>query len=175
MSESDEERSMLRRALAPRLGDLGTPLELVAEDVLGEEDGSIDWVAAAPDGRAFVVLVADRCGDAALLQAGLVQRAWVESRIPDWRKLAPSLGLRDALAPHLLLVARDFARATRIAAREAAQDSITLARFLGDLTTGQVEIERVEPYARVARGMPAHAQRPASVFRTGLRDGDFAN
>jgi hypothetical protein len=174
MSDTEESRGALRRALAARLGDLGTALEVLAEDVLGEEDAAIDWIAAAPDGRAFVVLLADRCGDAALLQAGLVQRAWVESRVADWRKFAPSLALRSELSPHVLLLARDFARATRIAAREVSGSGITLARFRGDPATVGVEIERVVPESRVAREAPEPPRRLTSIFRTGLRDADLA-
>ena len=175
MTEANDEQRALRRAIAPRLGQLGTPLELIAEDVLGEEDGVIDWVAAAPDGRAFVVLVANRTGDAALLQAGLVQRAWVEARIPDWRKLAPTLAVREEPPARVLLIARDFDRTTRIAAREAAGAAIVLARWRLAGTTGEVDLERVEPECRVARDHPAPARQAASAFRTGLRDADFIN
>ena len=175
MTEANDEQRALRRAIAPRLGQLGTPLELIAEDVLGEEDGVIDWVAAAPDGRAFVVLVANRTGDAALLQAGLVQRAWVEARIPDWRKLAPTLAVREEPPARVLLIARDFDRATRIAAREAAGAAIVLARWRLAGTTGEVDLERVLPECRVARDLPAPARKAASAFRTGLRDADFVN
>jgi hypothetical protein len=176
MREDDDEQRELRRAIAPRLGQLGTPLEVIAEEVLGEEDGVIDWVAAAPDGRAFVVLVANRCGDAALLQAGLVQRAWVEARIPDWRKLSPTLAVREESHARVLLIAREFERATRIAAREAAGASIVLARWRRAGTTGEVDLERVEPEPRIARDRHEPARRPpVSAFRTGLRDADFVN
>ncbi|MBS1106950.1 MAG: hypothetical protein H6Q91_2452 [Deltaproteobacteria bacterium] len=176
MTEANDEQRALRRSIAPRLGQLGTPLELIAEDVLGEEDGVIDWVAAAPDGRACVVLVAKRSGDAALLQAGLVQRAWVEARIPDWRKLAPTLAVREEPPAQLVLIAREFERATRIAAREAAGAAIVLARWHLAGTSGEIDLERVEPESRVARCLPGPAQRrPASAFRTGLCDADFLN
>jgi hypothetical protein len=175
MRETDDEQRALRRAIAPRLGQLGAPLEVIAEDVLGEEDGVIDWVAAAPDGRAFVVLVSDRIGDAALLQAGLVQRAWVESRIRDWRKLAPTLAVREELPARVLLIARDFDRATRIAAREAAGAAIVLARWRFAGTAGGVDLQRIEPEPRVGRALPAPARQAASAFRTGLREADFVN
>ena len=176
MSEADDEQRALRRAIAPRLGQLGTPLEVLAEDVLGEEDGVIDWVAAAPDGRAFVVLVANRSGDAALLQSGLVQRAWVEARIPDWRKLAPTLAVREEPPARVLLIAREFERATRIAAREAAGAAIVLARWRRAGPSGEVDLERVEPESRIAHDLAGPARRqPASAFRTGLRDTDFVN
>ena len=175
MAESDDEQRALRRALAPRLGQLGTPLELIAEDVLGEEDGVIDWVAAAPDGRAFVVLVTNGRATAELLQAGLVQRAWVQARIADWRKLAPGLVVREQPAARALLIARDFDRATRIAAREAAGDAIMLARWRIEGPAGLPELEALEPALGVVRTAPAPRRGPTTMFRTGLRDADFAN
>jgi hypothetical protein len=175
MADADAARCALRRALAPRLAQLGTPLELIAEDVLGEEDGVIDWVAAGPDGRAIVVLIADGTGDASLLEAGLVQRAWVAARVSDWRKLAPGLSLRAELAPRVLLVARDFARSTRIAAREAGAE-IWLARWQAAPGTGHVEVVRVDAERVAIRTIVQPAPRRATApFRTGLRDADFAN
>jgi hypothetical protein len=176
MAEADDARRALRRALAPRLAQLGAPLEVVAEDVLGEADGVIDWVAAGPDGRATLVLVADGAGDAALLQAALVQRAWVAARIADWRKLAPGLALRAELAPRVLLIARNFTRATQIATREAAGTEIVLARWSAAPGTGHIELERVDGEGAVAReSVPAPARRAMSPFRTSLSDTDFAN
>jgi len=176
MADAAAARSALRRALAPCVAQLGTPLEWIAEDMLGDEDGVIDWVAAAPDGRAVVVLVANGPGDAALLEAGLVQRAWVAARIADWRKLAPDLVLRAELPPRVLLIARDFARSTRIAAREVAGVEIWLARWSAAPGTGRVEIARVDAEPTVAGTVEAPpARRPASPFRTGLREVDFAS
>ena len=178
MAEAGEAQGALRRALASSLGQLGAPLQCLAEDVLGEEDGVIDWVAAGPDGRAFVVLVAEGCGGGALLEAGLVQRAWVRARIADWRKLAPDLALRADLAPRVLLIARDFARSTRIAAREAAGagGEIWLARWSAAPGMGRIEIARIDAERAAAREVaPPPAQRATSRFRTGLRDADFAD
>jgi hypothetical protein len=176
MADAAAARSALRRALAPCLVQLGTPLEWIAEELLGDEDGVIDWVAAGPDGRAVVVLVANGQGDAALLEAGLVQRAWVAARIADWRKLAPDLTLRAELAPRVLLIAHDFARSTRIAAREVAGVEVWLVRWNAAPGTGQVELTRVDAERSVARTAEAPpARRPAPPFRTGLRESDFAN
>lgn len=180
MADTAEEQHALRRALAPCLGQVGTPLHCIAEDLLGEEDGVIDWVAAGPEGRAFVVLVAAGTGDAALLEAGLVQRAWVRARIADWRKLAPDLMLRAEFAPRVLLIARDFTRSVRIAAREAATGSgeIWLARWGAAPETGRVEIARIDTERAAARALESPPTQPPptpSRFRTGLRDGDFAN
>jgi len=51
MDSRDADSAALRRELRSRLGLLGAPLQLLAEDVLGEEDARIDWVAMEPDGR----------------------------------------------------------------------------------------------------------------------------
>jgi hypothetical protein len=179
MVDTGDLRSQLRRVLAPCLGQLGESLHCIAEAVLGEEDGVIDWVAAGPEGRAFVVLVAEGSGDAALLEMGLVQRSWVQARIADWRKLAPDLVLRAELAPRVLLIARDFARSTRIAAREAATASgeIWLARWNAAPGSGRIEITRIELARAPVREMESEpaSTRATSRFRTGLRDADFAN
>jgi hypothetical protein len=178
MADSVEAQSALRRSLAPSLGQIGAPLEWIAEEVVGEDDGVIDWVAAGPDGRAFVVLVANAPGNATFLEEGLVQRAWVRTRIADWRKLAPGLALRADLAPRLLLIASDFARSTRIAAREAADAAgeIWLARWSRAAETGSIEIARVDvaPAAAIRDAEPSPVRRTTSVFRSGLHEADFA-
>ncbi|RIL06754.1 MAG: hypothetical protein DCC71_05640 [Proteobacteria bacterium] len=175
MSEAEAGRAALRRALAPRLGRLGTPLELIAEDVVGEEDATIDWIAASSDGAAWVVLVEPLAAEHELLVRALAQRAWVAARVADWCKLAPSLSLRSEIEPRLLLVAREFDRMLRIAAREASADPIRLARWSGDAE--QPDLELLEPLPRVRRPAPAlppAAPRAlASVFRTGLTEADL--
>jgi hypothetical protein len=105
-----------------------------------------------------------------------VQRAWVAARIADWRKLAPGLVLRAELAPGALLIARDFGRSTRIAAREAAGTEIVLARWSATPGSGHIELERVDGARAVAReSEPLPTRRATSPFRTGLHDADFAN
>jgi hypothetical protein len=171
MAERAAARSALRRVLAAQLGRVGTSLELIAEDVIGEEDAPIDWVAAAPDGRAWIVLVEPGSGDARLLEQALVQRSWVQARIRDWAQLAPSLGLRAELVPRALLIARDFDRTTRIAAREAGTDDLLLARWTGDPET----LEPVALPARPRREPPAaRARALVSSFRSGLSEADLA-
>lgn len=173
MSDRDAGRRALRRGLAAQLARIGTSLELVVEDALGEEDAAIDWVATAPDGRAWVVLVEPATGGARLLEQALAQCAWVRARIRDWCQLAPQLGLRADLAPRALLVARDFERTTRIAAREIGE-AVVLARW-----TGEERAPTLEPLAPPPRppGGPTAAAEAAlvSVFRSGLTDADLAN
>lgn len=173
MVETGDPRATLRRGFATSLRQLRLALELIAEDVVGEEDARIDWIAAGPDGRAWIVLLEHGRADATLLERGLVQRAWVEARVADWRQLAPSLALRDGLTPGVLLVAAEHDRSTRIAAREAAGDAIRVVRWDGDPERPALAV--VDPPAR-ARQKPLHAApQLRSVFRTGLTDADLAS
>lgn len=177
MDSRDAENGALRHALRSRLGQLGAPLQIVAEDVLGEGDARIDWVAIEPGGRVCVVLV-DACGgDESLLACGLAQRAWVQARIGDWRQLAPGLAARADLRPRLLLVAADFSRVARLAAREADPDGLRLACFrwapAGD-GRPELTLEPLEPLeAPLAQGARAPEAPLASVFRSGLQERDF--
>jgi hypothetical protein len=174
MPDRDAARRALRSGLAAQLARIGTSLELVAEDVIGEEDAPIDWIASAPDGRAWIVLVEPATGDGRMLEQALVQCAWVQARIRDWIQLAPSLGLRAELVPRALLIARDFGRVTRIAARLAAGEDVLLARWSGDQRAPALDV--LEPPARRSRGTPGASPRPlVSVFRSGLTDTDLAS
>lgn len=174
MSEREAARRALRAGLAAQLGHAGTPLVVIAEDLIGEEDGGIAWLAASPDGVAWVVLVEPGVGGAALLEQGLVQRGWAGHRLRDWCKLAPSLPLRPDLPTRALLIARDFERATRLAAREVVGEAIVLARWSGD--PARPALERLPaPPRPVREPLPAPAARIASVFRSGLRDTDLVS
>jgi hypothetical protein len=172
MADAADPRTALRRGFAAGVRQLGLALELVAEDVLADEDEPIDWIAAAPDGRAWVVLLADGPAPAGMLERALVQRAWVEARVPDWQQLAPTLALRSGLAPGVLLVASDYDRGLRIAAREASGDGVLLARWSGDASEPALALIDVPPRPRRRPALPA--PRLVSVFRTGLTDADLA-
>lgn len=172
MSDRDAARRALRGALAPLLARVGTPLVVIAEDLIGEEDGGIDWVAASPDGVAWVVLVEPGPGGAALLEQGLVQRAWAAHRLADWCKLAPGLPLRADLPARALLVARGFSRTTQLAAREAGE-AVVLARWSGE--PERPALERLPAIPRPRRA-PAPGGAPlVSVFRSGLGESDLAH
>lgn len=173
MSDRTEARRALRTALAPHLARAGTPLVVIAEDLIGEEDAGIDWIASSPDGVAWVILVEPGAGGATLLEQGLVQRAWVENRLRDWCKLAPGLLLRPDLPARALLIARDFARATQLAAREAGGEEIVLARWCGEAS--RPSLERLPGLPRPSREAPPPPARLASVFRSGLSDADLAH
>jgi hypothetical protein len=176
MDSRDPQTAALRRELRARLGQLGAPLQLLAEDVLGEDDARIDWVAVEPGGRMTVALLGLEGGDESLLARGLAQRAWVQARIGDWRQLAPGLAARADLRPRLLLLAPDFSRVVRIAAREADPDALQLARFRWSLEQNgapELALALLDPLP-VALGEPEPTRTPlASVFRSGLGDRDF--
>ncbi len=172
MPEESGPRALLRRGFATSLRRLGLALELLAEDVVGDGDAPIDWIASSPEGRAWLVLIEPETAGPALLGTGLVQRAWVEARIPDWRQLAPGLPLRDGLVPGLLLVAREHPREARIAAREAG-DAIRCVRWDGDPQAPDLFLLEAPPRSRHRAAKPAAPLR--SIFRTGLTDADLAN
>jgi hypothetical protein len=173
MSDRAQTRRALRAALASQLARTSTPLVVIAEDLIGEEDGSIDWVASSPDGVAWVVLIEPGPGGPALLEQGLVQRAWVEHRLRDWCKLAPGIPLRPDLPARALLIARDFGRATRLAARDASGEQIALAKWSGDSASPTLEPLPAPPQPR--RDPESQPARLASVFRSGLTDADLAH
>jgi len=174
LAHDPQERAALRRELRPRLGQIGVSLQLLAENALGEEDEPIDWLATLPDGRALVGLVALAAGDGALLAQGLAQRAWVRARIPDWQQLAPGLIIRPEIAPILLLLAPEFPRLLRIAAREADAQGIRLVRYQwrAGHRGPELALDVAEAPPAPSRE-PRSAPRLVSVFRSGLTEGDF--
>jgi hypothetical protein len=182
VAEAVDERAALRREVCSRLGQLGVPLQILAEDLCGEEDEAIDWVAVEPDGRVWVGVVDLEGGDASLLARGLAQRAWVRSRLADWLKLAPELAARPDLGARLLLVAPDFSRVTRIAAREADPAGIRLVRLRWgrgqrepDLALEPFDLEETPagPGGSESTAVRRPAAPTSSVFRSGLSERDF--
>jgi hypothetical protein len=177
MESRDADSAALRRALRSRLGHLGRPLQVLAEEVLGEEDARIDWLAMEPDGRLCVIVVGP-AGDEALLATGLAQRAWAQARIGDWLQLAPGLAARPDLRPRLVLIAPAFPRMVQVAAREADAEELALATWRWTHPAGRdpelaVELLEPPPHPRPAAGTPAAAAPVSSVFRSGLAERDF--
>jgi len=174
LAEEALERSALRRELRSRLGQLGVSIQLLAEGMLGEEDEPIDWLATLPDGRALVGLLGLGPGDGALLARGLGQRAWVQARLPDWQQLAPGLVARTEVRPLLLLLASEFPRTIRIAAREADPEGIRMVRYLwrSGRRGPELALEAVDAPTRPAPP-PEAPPRLASSFRSGLSEHDF--
>lgn len=179
MDPRDGQAGALRRELRSQLGRLGVPLQILAEDVAGEADGRIEWIAMAPDGRVCVALVDAEGEDDALVARGLAQRAWVQARIADWLKLAPGLQARPDLRPRLLLLAPEFSRLARVAAREADSDGLLqLARIrwsVGGNGGPALRVELLDPLPsnEPTAAAPAGDRPVASVFRSGLGERDF--
>jgi hypothetical protein len=189
MAEGDDPGAAAARRLARAgLAQLGTPLEILAEDLLGEEDARIDWVAAEPDGRVWVGLVAREGEGDALLARGLAQRAWVRARLRDWQKLAPGLRVRLDLAPRLALLAPGASRTLRAAAREADAGGIRLVEL--GAGTAQADSGTHPAWTDPPRSAASRPSEPpscptapdrsdapppagASIFRSGLSERDF--
>ena len=160
------------------LSELGLPLRVVAENVLGAE-ARIDLVTVDPDGHAGLVLLSTGEDDLALVALALAQRAWVEARIPDWIQLAPDLGLRPEGPLRTILVAPDFSAPAQAAVRAADPEDVDLVRYRC-LATGNGSGIQVllEPVRLGGTGLRAPGPRrgppPAARFRTGLADGDLS-
>lgn len=171
-------RAELLAGVREGLGELGTSLRVIAQDLLGA-DARIDLVAVDPDGRIHLTLLASAGDDLVLVALGLAQRTWVEARLPDWIQLAPRLGLQPDATPRLVLVAPEFSPTTLAAVRAADAVDIDLVRYRC-LAGGGGEGPRVllEPVriGGAAGGPPARRlgrPPPAARFRTGLADGDL--
>ncbi len=167
-------RQELRSAVRSRLADLGIPLRVVAEDILGAE-GPIDLVALDPDGGVVLVLLASDGADLELAGRGLAQRSWVEARLRDWQQLSPRLGIAPHAAVRLLLVAQEFGPQA-LAAAQALGPSVTgLATYRCVRNGGalQVLLERVR-VGTATTALGAERGAPSSRFRSGLGDSDLS-
>jgi len=175
MDSPELDIAAFRRALRSRLGSVGAPLQILAEEVLGEDDVRIDWLAMEPGGRVTIALMDGEGGGEALLARGLAQRAWVHARIGDWLKLAPGLQARPDLRPRLLLLAPDFSRVVRLAAREADAEGLQLARFRWTPVGGgfEVVVAPIDPPPSQVVAVGPAPPPLASVFRSGLGERDF--
>jgi hypothetical protein len=176
-------RPELLRQLRARLSDAAPGLRVLAEGVLGEE-ARIDFVGSLPDGRAALVLVGEAGDDLRLVARGLAQRAWLEPRLRDWLKLAPSLGLRPELGAQVVLLCPAFGAESRAAARALGALAPLLATYRC-VRDGHGVDPLVEPLAEPAAACeppagrpPASAERRAEAptlppFRTGLSDAEL--
>lgn len=189
-------RAEARSALRGAVEGLGRPLRVLAEDISGL-DRALDLVCADPAGRVVLVLLGAEGEDLELVAEGLAQRAWLEPRLDDWRKLAPGLDVRPELGVGILLVAPDFGARARQAARAAPGIGLARVRFVatagGDPAreTPVALLERLEsPHAPAAEARPGAAPPPGTdrtvpdratsaaphrrpAFRTGLSEADL--
>ncbi len=167
-------RAELRRALLRHGGGLDPRLRILAEDLLGA-GSTIDMVAVDPAGSAVIILIGEEGDDLATFTRGLAHCAWVGPRIPDWLKLAPSLGLDPAAPVRLLLLCPSYADET-VAAAASLGDRVELAttRCVRNGSDAVVLVERrqtpatADP-AAAASGSPGTSAR----FRSGLTEDDL--
>jgi hypothetical protein len=165
----DRRRARERLAVRAALLRLTPPLESVAEDVLGVVS-RIELVTRDPDGGVTLVLTAGAGADLARLTEGLAQCAWLAPRLADWNQLAPHLGLATERGVRLLLACARFDERTRAAAESLGSERVRLVELLprGDL---DLELRPLgEPPALDAVDTDRPLSRPATGFRTGLRD-----
>lgn len=173
---SEPSREDVLRGVREGLVRPGDGLRIVAADLWGEDD-RIDFVAADPDGAAVVVLVGGPGDDLELLGRGLAQRAWVEARLADWRKLAPELPLRPEAGTRLLLVCPAFRPlALRAAASLGGRVRLATCRAIRNGSGRALLVEEVTlpPTALAGPRETAPAPAPApSEFRSGLTAEDL--
>jgi len=168
-------RAELLQGVREGLQRLGVSLRVLASDVLGAE-ARIDLVAADPDGRITLVLLATDEEDLALVALGLAQRGWVEARLADWAQLAPGQGLRTDGGVRVMLVAPRFSPQALAAVRGADPELFDLVtyRCLQDGAGVEVLLEPAWLGGAPARPGPAEAGPPPGArFRTGLSDADL--
>lgn len=176
----ERSRAEVRRWLREGFDDLGEPVRVLAEDVLGAGDERIDWIAVLRSGRAVVGLLATERPPPGFLESGLVQRAWVGARLRDWQKLAPGLDVRADLRPVLLLLAPELPPSLEVAAREADASTLWIVRYAferrGTSVRAVLRRERGAdtPAPEPAAEIPSGDRPLRSLFRTGLSDEDLS-
>jgi hypothetical protein len=162
-------RVELRDRLRGRLDALRSGLQLIAEDVLGDET-RIDLVALDADGRATLVLVAEPGHELERVADALAQREWLAPRLADWCKLAPQLRILPEAGVFVLVVGNGFEARARALARTLGADDceLVIARAVRNGTaTGLL----LEPLREAARNPALPGESGVrSLFRSGLTD-----
>ena len=172
LCESPPRRELLRLLRSSAAG-LWPAWRVIAEDVLGAE-GTIDWVALEPGGRACLVLVGEQGEDLELVTRALAQRAWLGPRLRDWLQLAPRIGLRPEAGARALLLCPAFRSEAQAAASALGPEVLSLAsyRCVRDAAGVSVLVESIRTASGSAEASEAPAQ-PPHPFRTGLSDLDL--
>lgn len=180
-------RPQLLHAVAVDLHQQVPGFRRLAEEILAEES-RIDLVGVAGDGAAVLVSVGE--ADDALTRLGrlLAQRRWLEPRLADWLKLAPSLGIRLELPIRIVLVCPRFGGEVRAAAAAIDADGLQLVRYRGIRNGSGVDLllepdradEPVAPETGTGSQplLPGpepsdHVPSASPGFRTGLSDADL--
>lgn len=144
---------------------------MIAEGLLGAES-NIDFVALEPNGRVALVLVGEHDEDLELVGRGLAQRAWVAARLPDWRQLAPNLGIGAEAEVRAILAcpAFDIEARTAIAALGPAVVAAVTYRCVQNGSEFEVLLEHL---ASASDDRPTPNADPEPRFRTRLTDADL--
>lgn len=151
------------------------PWQILAENLDTGRTAGIDFVALDAAGDLVVVLVGQAGEDLELLTLGLAQASWVESQVPTWRQLAPTLALGPATRVRALLVGPDFGEEARAAARRlGSQIELLRARGVRNGVQGGLLFETlVAPGPRPETEEPSAASPPDLDFRSGLTAEDL--
>lgn len=177
-TEKPPARPLLIRAVASRLDHVVEGFRPIAEDLLAEAS-RIHVFGVDGDGSAVLALLGEHEEDALLLLArALAQRQWLATRLPDWLKLAPGLGVRpEAPVQAVVLCPRFGAEAVAAAgAVDRAPPHLVTWRFVRNGSDGDVLLDLVFPAApgtvsgREGRAEPSPGP---NGFRTGLSDADL--
>ena len=166
------------RSLRSQLAELEPALRPIAEDVLAEAS-RIDVVAL--DASGGVVAVFDAEGDdLACFTRALATSAWLTEHLPDWRQIAPGLGLDTALPVRAQRVATSCAPETRRACEQVGGVSVTvltarLPQLVDTSATPLLPAADAAPQPATEAEPAPETRRPElrSHFRTGLRDSDL--
>ena len=171
-----------RDAVRRQLPHLKPPLRLVAEDVLAETS-RIDFIALDPSGDLVLLLVGQEGDDAALFTRALAHSAWIRARLPDWRQLAPELGLAESARVRAILLCPSF-RPETLAAAAGLENAVQLVlccsvrtgsetRIVFEDLTGPGHEGPVAGPAPPRPAPPASQKREPTTFRSGLSDDEL--
>jgi hypothetical protein len=170
-------RESLLHALAADLHPWVPGFRPLARDLLAEES-RIDLFGVDERGAAVLVCLGEADPAVALVGRLLAQRRWLESRLSDWLKLAPGLGVRPDLPILGVLACPGFGPEARAAAEALDASWLRLVRYRAVRNGAGVGLllEALEGAAASAPPDPPPTQprEPAPArFRTGLSDGDL--
>lgn len=166
-------RAELLRSLAASLERVIPGFRPVATDMLADTS-RIDVFGVAEDGKAVLALIGEAGDDLLLVARALAQREWLAPRLPDWRKLAPDLGVVAGAPIQAVVLCPDFGTEASAAVRAVEPGAIQLVRWRY-LRNGRDASLLLEPLAK-----PAEAPEPApravetpAPFRSGLSESDL--
>ena len=145
----------------------------VATDLLADTS-RIDVFGVAEDGSAVLALIGEAGDDLLLVARALAQREWLTPRLPDWRKLAPDLGVVAGAPIQAVVLCPDFGPEASAAARAVEPGAIQLVRwrYLRNGREASLLLEPLEQPVDAPRPAPRAIDSPAP-FRSGLSESDL--